>query len=299
MVINRDTRKSPYGYDYVGLDNFLKEYDERFPNKIKSWCWVTKSITSYETIRESILTPLSLFPKQPVLITGVQDTVMKSVRQNLYIPNEYQQGISYGTLDDGTTKDGVSSIFEESKSLEEQIYDPKFIISYNQFRKQPVLLIKNVKAVIPTGYLDRTGLSTSVPALLRINVQLADDVFARFNITHVANKVPGFAFSKYYNQLRTNSDVLVSLESYRNMMDGVKESISRENNDALSKNFYDSYNSTFVEKSKYKLPYNKLIVRLTSGASVLEKDQIKNGMQTFISETDFIFDTIDNEKQAE
>jgi hypothetical protein len=130
LVLSTDTRNEPYSYDYENLENYLKEYDERFPNRIRSWCWSSKSFSSIETVGNTRLTPLSLFPRQRVFITGVDKTVMTSVRQELYVPNEYQDGTSYGTLDDGT-QDGVSAIFDQTNSVTTQVYDPKNIISFN------------------------------------------------------------------------------------------------------------------------------------------------------------------------
>jgi len=77
-----------------------------------------------------------LFPDQGILVTGVDKTVMRSVRQSLYIPFEYQDGLEYETLEDGKTLDGVSSIFQDSEEqlITEAIYDPKNIISLNQLR---------------------------------------------------------------------------------------------------------------------------------------------------------------------
>jgi hypothetical protein len=42
--------------------------------------------------------------------------------------------------------------------------------------------------------------------------------------------------------------------------------------------FYNSYNNTNVENSKYQLPYNKLLIKLRDSTTEEEKDQIKNGM---------------------
>ena len=133
LVITRNTRSGPYAYDYEKLDGFLREYSANFTDQIREWCWSTKSFTSFRNVGSSRLSALSLFPEQSVLMTGVDRTVMQSVRQSLYIPFEYQDGLEYQTLDDGRTRDGVSSIFmdNEDQLVSEGIYDPKNIISLN------------------------------------------------------------------------------------------------------------------------------------------------------------------------
>lgn len=109
--------------------------------------------------------------------------------------------------------------------MTESIYDPKNIISLNQLRIQPIVSVKNVKAVIPTGFSERLRIDTATPALLRVRVQNGGVVFARFNVTHVANKVPGFSFSRYFNQLLLNNDVLISLENYRNIFEDIQKEV--------------------------------------------------------------------------
>ena len=116
---------------------------------------------------------------------------------------------------------------------------------------QPVIRVKNVKAVIPTGFSERLGVDTATAALLRVEVNNGGVVFARINVTHVANKVPGFSFSRYFTQLALNNDILISLENYRNIFEDIQTEIESSQNDAFIRRFYESYNSTVVEKSKY------------------------------------------------
>lgn len=115
LVIFRNTRSGPFAYDYEKIDGFLREYKSNFTDQIREWCWSTKSFTSFQNMGSSRLSALSLFPVQSILVTGVDKTVMDSVRQNLYIPFEYQDGLEYKKLDDGITLDGVSSIFLDNE----------------------------------------------------------------------------------------------------------------------------------------------------------------------------------------
>jgi hypothetical protein len=61
--------------------------------------------------------------------------------------------------------------------------------------------IKTVKTVIPTGFSDFLGLNTKEPGFLKVKIANGGSVYARINVTHVASKVPGFAFSRYYRQV--------------------------------------------------------------------------------------------------
>jgi len=62
LVIVKNTRSSPYAYDYDNIDRFLREYSANFTGQIKDWCWSTKSFTSFRNVGASRLSALSLFP---------------------------------------------------------------------------------------------------------------------------------------------------------------------------------------------------------------------------------------------
>lgn len=294
LVLSRTS--SVYGFNQPEISQFLDEYKERFPGRIKNYCWSTKSLVGFPYVRKSSLTPLSLYPEIKALITGVNNTVMDSVIQDLYVPNSYQEGIDFPLLANGM-KNGVASIFDEKENEEvtEEPYDKQNVISLNGFKTQKKLKVRNIKAVLPSGFTPTTGIGVDTPSILT-NIGI-ERTYARINVTHTANKVPGFLFSKYSNQL-FNHDILVSLESYRTMLQDIKDTVDVLDSQIVSERFY-SYETRVVNNSQYKLPYNKLQVKLEDGISVLHKDEIINGIKTFTSDTDFIIDTIDIKQQTE
>ena len=283
------------GLDQNSISNYLEEYKERFPGRIKGYCFATSSIIDYQTVSSVELTPLSLYPRIYATITGVNNTMMDSIHTNLYVPNQYRDDVEYESLEDGT-KDGISSIFGGEQTVVEEPYDPKFIVSLNRYRKQKVIKIRNVRAVMPFGFKSETGIDVNTPSLLTVSG--LDTTFAKFDITHTANKVPGFGFSGYYNQVAFFHDILISLESYRDIMQDIKDVIDASDNEDAKNRFY-SYETDEVKNSEYKLPYSKLILKLSDDIKEKEKDEIKNGIKTFTTDTDFIVDTIDIKRQTE
>lgn len=295
LVLVRNVRKEGvYGFDQSQISQFLDEYKERFPGRIKEYCWSTKSLVGFPYVYSTILTPLSLYPEIEALITGVNSTVMDSVATELYVPNSYQEGINYPELSTGV-QDGVSSIFDGELELIEEPYDKEAVLSLNLYREQRQVRVRNVKAVLPSGFTPETGISVDTPCILAINS--IETTYAKINITHTANKVPGFSFSRYINQL-FNHDILISLEAYKTLLGDIKEIIEVHDNPQVTESFYQ-YETEAVKNSKDQLPYNKLQVKLESGITTLQKDEIINGMKTFIGDTDFIIDTIEIKSQTE
>lgn len=295
LVLVRNVRKEGvYGFDQSQISQFLDEYKERFPGRIKEYCWSTKSLVGFNYVYSTILTPLSLYPEIEALITGVNSTVMDSVATELYVPNSYQDGIDYPELETGV-RDGVSSIFDGELELIEEPYDKEAVLSLNLYREQKQVRVRNVKAVLPSGFTPETGISVDTPCILAINS--IETTYAKINITHTANKVPGFSFSRYINQL-FNHDILISLEAYKTLLGDIKEIIEVHDSPTVTESFYQ-YETEAVKNSKDQLPYNKLQVKLFSSITTLQKDQIINGMKTFIGDADFIIDTIEVKKQTE
>ena len=286
---------SIYGLNQKEISNFLEEYKTRFPGVIADYCWSSETLEWFPFVNEVKLSPLSLYPNIDAHVTGVNTTIMSTILTELYVPNEYQTGLTYKTLPDGRL-DGVSSIFEKvENSTFEQKYDPKNVLSLNQNRKQKLITVRNVRAVLPSGFVGKSGIDTQTPALL--TVRALENSYARFNITHTANKVPGFGFSSYANQL-FDSDILVSLESYRNLLDDIAANINKSNNIKAKETFF-RYENDIVKQSEFKLPYNKLMIKLAPGVNETQKDEVKNGITTFTTDIDIIIDTPDIKKQAE
>ena len=111
--------------------------------------------------------------------------------------------------------DGVSSIFEPAKS---QIisYDPYNIISNSQYYPQNNLTSTIRRMVIPVGLQDESGLGVNTPSIMEIDGHRK--ISERVNVTHTARKLSGFKFSRYSTLSTIDHEVLMSMESYKEIL---------------------------------------------------------------------------------
>lgn len=59
------------------------------------------------------ISTLAKFPFKKITLGGVEKNYLRSCLTDFYIPNDYDSGIKYDTLNDGV-KDGVSGIYDRS-----------------------------------------------------------------------------------------------------------------------------------------------------------------------------------------
>lgn len=275
------------------LTEFFRFYNESFPGKIENFSFSVRQFSFLEFVGTSTISPLSLFPSQPVTLTGVDSNVMESIRTEYYLPGEYKDGVKNPELKNGM-KDGVAPIFETNGQPSLKNIDPEGIIPGNQLREQPKIRVRKINCVYPVGLVAETGLNVDVPALFTLPTSFGN-VYAEASIVHTASNVPGFWFSSYYSLVAFFNDILISMESFASLLDEIKEKVDNFNDPAVSARFY-SYRNSDVQESTLQTPKTKLLVKLSPSITELERNQIKNGMKLNLGTFDILLDTIDIKK---
>lgn len=281
------------GYDEQGLLELFASYNKTKPGRITAQSFSFSDIVNIPFVSTCGLSPMSLYPKIRSFITGVEDSVMESVHQEYYIPNQYQDGHDYPKLSNGK-KNGVAAIFETNGTATREKYDPNNIISLNQFRPQREVNVRDINAVMPTGLQDVTGIDVQTPSMLTIETDKGN-IYARLNIVHTANMVPGFAYSSYSSTVTFIHDILISMNAMSELINELKTMLSPFPESLAS------FNSSFPEttsKSSYNIPKTKLMLRLSSSTTEDERGEIKNGIKNYLRDTDILLDTIDIAEQT-
>lgn len=289
------TKTSFQGMDEGNIRNFLEDYNKRYPGTITGFSFTPRDFKNFQYVTNVEISPLSFYPKQFAFISGVQPSVMKSVDTQFYVPERYEEGIKYEKLPSGL-RDGVSSLFQDNFDTVIEDYDKNNIIALNQFRNQKKVEVMTINAVIPTGYTEFSGLDVGVPAMLTITG--IETIFTRINITHTADRVPGFAFSKYQSFALANHDILISIDAWNEIFKKIKTSVDNLDKEDVKNDFY-SYRTNAVLTSQYEIPYTKLLVKLADSTSKKDRSRIKNGIKNFAADTDIILDTVDIKQQTE
>jgi hypothetical protein len=92
----------------------MEELIANDPGLIKHYSFTTPLLNKIPEMPSShSISTLAQFPTKKLTIGGVEKNYLQACLSQYYLPNDYDSGIEYDTLSDGTL-DGVSGLFDDS-----------------------------------------------------------------------------------------------------------------------------------------------------------------------------------------
>lgn len=214
----------------------LRKYCDQanIAKNIVAYSFVTKSLTSYPNVEKAILSPKSFFPRFGAKITGIDENFTKVFFDQYYSPRSFKEGIVYSTLPNGA-KDGISPIFDGVSEISLVPLDPNQVYSQQSLNSpQKFAKTLSMKAVIPSAITELTGLDAGNPASVSITFS-GNQLVIDMQIINSADKVPGFSFSKYTLSILSDSDILVPMKSYSEIIKQYKQIMLEQGQEAYKK----------------------------------------------------------------
>lgn len=79
----------------------MEDTKNKDPSLIDEYSFSSYLLNRFPDVYSTYISTLARFPWKKIRIGGVEKNYLRSLMQQYYIPNEYDDSISYATLQDG------------------------------------------------------------------------------------------------------------------------------------------------------------------------------------------------------
>lgn len=238
---------------------------------VQSYSFVSFPLENYA--RTEFLVPGS-YSTLKSSIKGIESNYMDTIDSRSYRPLYQNPQFEKERLDSGQFN-GLKSIFEEQPPFMEET-DPFKIISYTDQYNPSSYKQKIAKGALSSGALDLLGVGLNDV----VYIDLDGSRFLKINFTHIADKIPGLRFSSYRTVVDDDNDVAVSMESFAFILDNVRGDANHD---------WDNFR---VQNSTYKVPKEKVIIKLKEGTTDKQRTKLKNEIRLLVDSMDLVLDKV-------